>query len=152
MPDTPQKSPRRLPRGPHADRPGPDEQIYKRSGADLQNGWLARHGELIATERRLVFVPTILDTALRAKRREIAWDDIHEIERYPVSPTASTAGGRRARMIVHTHECGYEFMVSDLDAWIDSLERIYVLRAKAGHSHVATITREGYTNLLLVED
>jgi len=35
----------------------PDETILKKSGADLQNGWLARHGELYCTEDRLVFVP-----------------------------------------------------------------------------------------------
>ena len=47
-----------------------------RTGADLQNGWLARHGDLILTEERLVFVPTLLDTALLAKRRQIMLEDV----------------------------------------------------------------------------
>jgi hypothetical protein len=143
---------RRLPRGPHAAKPGPDEVILKRSGADLQNGWLSRHGDLMATDDRLVFLPTILDTLLGAKRREIALDDISEIERFPVSPNGGSLGGRRPRMLVHTTVCVYEIMVSDLDAWIDSLERLYVNRAKSGRTHKPTITREDYTNLLLVED
>ncbi len=143
---------RRLPRGPHADRPGPDEEILKRGGADLQNGWLSRHGDLIITHDRLVFVPTLLDTLLRAKRRGIDLDQITEIERFPVSPTGIPTGGRRPRMLIHTAQCVYELMVGDLDSWIDSIERVYVLRAKSGRTHMPTITREGYTNLLLVED
>ncbi len=144
---------RRLPRTPHAPKPGPDEQILKQGGADLQNGWLSRHGSLIVTDDRLVFVPTILDTALGAKRREIALDAISEIERFPISPTSGVpAGGRRPRMLIHTAECVYELMVGDLDSWIDSLERVYVLRAKKGKPHAPTITREGCVNLLLVED
>ena len=70
-------------RAPQASAPGPDEKVLKRSGADLQNGWLGRHGDLVLTEDRLVFLPTLLDTALRAKRREIRLDDITLIERYP---------------------------------------------------------------------
>ena len=60
----------RLPRLPHADKPRPDEKALKRSGADLQNGWLARHGDLVLTEERLVFVPTLLDTALLVMLRD----------------------------------------------------------------------------------
>ena len=146
-------STRRLPRKPHAEKPGPEETVLKQGGADLQNGWLSRHGDLIATGDRLVFLPTVLDTALGAKRREIPLDEISEIERFPVSPNSGMpSGGRRPRMLIHTSECTYEFMVGDLDSWIDSLERVYVLRAKKGRSHMPTITREGYTNLLLVED
>lgn len=144
---------RKLPRRPHAERPGPDEQVLKQGGADLQNGWLSRHGSLMVTEDRLVFVPTVLDTLLGAKRREMRLDDITEIERFPISPTSGmTAGGRRPRMILHTPECAYELMVGDLDAWIDSLERLYVLRGKKGRTYRPTITREGHVNLLLVEE
>ena len=144
---------RRLPRRPHAQKPGPDEVVLRQSGADLQNGWLSRHGQLLATDDRLVFLPTPLDTALGAKRREILLDEVSEIERFPISPNSGMpAGGRRPRMMIHTPECTYEFMVGDLDSWIDSLERLYTLRAKRGKAHAPTITREGYTNLLLVED
>lgn len=144
---------RKLPRRPHADRPGPDEQVLKRGGADLQNGWLSRHGSLIVTDDRLVFVPTVLDTLLGAKRREILLDEISEIERFPISPSRSMPpGGRRPRMILHTSECAYELMVGDLDAWIDSLERVYMLRAKKGRTHCPTITRQDYVNLLLAEE
>lgn len=145
-------SSRKLPRRPHADKPRPDETILKSSGADLQNGWLSRHGTLSVTDDRLVFVPTILDTVMRAKRREILLDDITEIERWPVSPGGMAPGGRRPRMLIHTDECAYEFMVGDLDAWIDSLERVYQRRAEKGRTHMPTVTREGYVNLLLKDD
>ena len=146
------ESTRRLPRGPHAPKPGPDEQVLKSSGADLQNGWLSRHGQLSVTEDRLVFVPTILDTVMGAKRRQLTLDEISEIERFPIAPTGGHTGGRRPRMLIHTPACVYEFMVGDLDSWIDSLERVYAIRAKKGRTYMPTITREGYTNLLLVED
>lgn len=141
---------RRLPRVPHAERPRPDETVLKQSGADLQNGWLARHGELYATDRRLVFVPTILDHLLRARRREIPWDSITEVERFPRAPGDMPAGGRRPRMLIHTPEVVFEFMVGDLDAWIDTLERIYQRRRRAdAAAHQPRFTREGYVNLLL---
>ena len=70
----------RLPRVAHAERPRPDEKILWKTGADLNNGWLGRHGTLYLTEQRLVFVPTPLDHLLRAKRREIAREDIEAIE------------------------------------------------------------------------
>ena len=143
---------RRLPRRPNAEKPRPDETILKSGGADLQNGWLARHGDLIVTEDRLVFVPTILDTILRARRREIPLDAITEIERWPSSPGGLGPGGRRPRMLIHTDECVYELMVADLDAWIDSLERTYQRRRAAGKPHLPKFTREGYVNLLLTEE
>ena len=146
------KGNRTLPRVAHADKPRPDETILKKSGADLQNGWLARHGDLMCTEDRLIFVPTALDTALRAKRREIALDDIIEIERFPVSPGGMPRGGRRPRMILHTGECAYEFMVSDLDGWIDSLLRVYHLRAKKGRPYEPSVVREDYVDALSLEE
>ena len=140
---------RKLPHVPHADRPRPDETILKSSGADLQNGWLARHGELSVSDDRLVFVRTVLDHLLRAKRREIRLDDITEIERFPVSPGEMPPGGRRPRMILHTDVCAYEFLVGDLDAWIDTLERVYQRRMKAGKPYMPRVTRDGYVNVLL---
>jgi hypothetical protein len=140
----------KLPRVKHADRPRPGETVLKQSGADLQNGWLARHGTLFATDERLLFVPTLLDTALRGKRREIPLGEITEIERFPLSPGDMPHGGKRPRMLIHTDACVYEFMVGDLDAWIDSLERVYQRRAReTGDDHMPRITREGYVNLLL---
>ena len=140
---------RKLPRVPNADRPRPGETVLKQSGADLQNGWLARHGTLFVTDERLLFVPTLLDTALRAKRREIPLDDVTEIERFPASPDEMPRGGRRPRMLLHTDACVYEFMVGDLDAWIDSLERVYKRRAREGNDYMPRITRENYVNLLM---
>jgi hypothetical protein len=152
MAQTKQGAGSRLPRLPHADKPGPDERILKRTGADLQNGWLARHGELFLTEDRLVFVPTIIDTVLRAKRREIRLEDIGEIERFPIRPGDIPIGGRRPRMLLHTDVCVYEFLVGDLDAWIDTLERVYQMRRKKGKGYTPRITREDYTNILLAEE
>lgn len=143
---------RRLPRVPHAERPRPDETVLKQGGADLQNGWLSRHGNLTVTEDRIVFVPTILDTVLRAKRRELPLDAITEIERWPISPSGGMPpGGKRPRMLIHTEQCVYEFLVGDLDSWIDSLERVYQRRVAQGKPHTPTFTREGYVNLLLDE-
>jgi hypothetical protein len=138
-----------LPRVPHADKVRADETILKKNGADLQNGWLGRHGDLIITEDRLVFQPTLLDTLLRAKRREIALDDIQEIERSPLSPDHMPPGGRLPRVLVHTDVCIYEFMVGDLDLWMDTMERVYQRRRKAGKPWTPRFTREGYVNLLL---
>jgi hypothetical protein len=138
----------RLPRGPHADRPRPDEVIRKRTGADLQNGWLARHGTLFLTDERLVFVPTVLDTVLRAKRREIPLDTLDELERYPRSPGEFTAGGKRPRLLLHTPQCIYQFMLPDMDAWIDAIEVVCEARVRRGAEHMPAITREGYSNLL----
>ena len=142
----------RLPRRPHAEKPRPDEKVLKRTGADLQNGWLARHGELSLTEERLVFVPTLLDTALMAKRREIGLDEIRLIERFPLSPGSMPRGGRRPRMLLHTDVCVYEFMVGDLDAWIDLLERFFQLRERRGEGEAPPIKREGHLNPLLMEE
>jgi hypothetical protein len=142
----------RLPRSPHAEEPRPDEKVLKRTGADLQNGWLARHGDLVLTEERLVFLPTLLDTALRAKRREIPLSSIREIERFPVAPGTMPRGGRRPRMLLHTDHCVYEFMVGDLDAWIDLLERYFQLRARRGEGEAPPVRREGHLNPLLMEE
>jgi len=140
----------KLPRVKHAERPREGETVLKQSGADLQNGWLARHGTLFVTDDRILFVPTLLDTALRGKRREIPLADVTEIERFPIAPGQMPRGGKRPRMLIHTDACVYEFMVGDLDAWIDSLERVYQRRARdTGDDYMPRITREGYVNLLL---
>ena len=138
-----------MPRRPHADKPRPGEIIRKRDGVDLQNGWLGRHGTLYLTDERLVFVPTILDTALGAKRREFPLNEIVEVERYPSSPEGVIPGGKRPRLIIHTPDCGYEFMVGDLDAWIDAIEILYAYRARHGSPHVPVVVREGSTTALL---
>lgn len=142
---------RKMPRLPHADRPRPGEVVRKRDGADLQNGWLGRHGVLYLTDERLLFVPTILDTFLRAKRREFPLESIVEVERYPSSPEGVIPGGKRPRMIVHTADCGYEFLVGDLDAWMDAMEILYAYRARHGAPHVPVFTREGSTTAMLKE-
>jgi hypothetical protein len=147
-----ERSRSRLPRLPHAAQPGPDERVLKRGGADLQNGWLSRHGDLVLTDDRLVFLPTVLDTVLRAKRREIRLDDITTIERFPVRVGDFSPSGRRARMLLHTDACVYEFMVGDLDGWIDTLERVYQVRVSQGHTHRPETLREGHINIFLVDE
>ena len=142
---------RTLPRRPHAERPRTGETVRKSGGADLQNGWYGRHGTLFLTDERLVFVPTILDTALGGKRRELLYDEIVEVERYPTSPDGTVPGGKRPRIIIHTAECGYEMMVGDMDAWIDAIEIMYAHRKKNGHPHTPTFVREGSTTQLLSE-
>lgn len=142
----------RLPRGPQAQKPRPDEKIRKRTGADLQNGWLGRHGTLYLTDDRLVFVPTLLDTVLLGKRREISLDTLREVERWPASAGDIPRGAKRPRMRLHAPECTYEFMVGDLDAWIDAIEKVYSLRRKQGRQHMPRITREQHENLLLADE
>jgi len=143
---------RRLPRGPNATRPGPEETIRKRTSADLQNGWLGRHGNLLLTDDRLVFLPTILDTAFGAKRRQITLDELREVERQPLSPDGMIPGGKRPRMILHTDEAGYEFMVGDIDAWIDALQVVYERRARRGQGYRPLFRREGSTTALFDDD
>ncbi len=140
---------RKLPRRPDAARLSADETVRKRAGADLQNGWMGRHGTLYLTDDRAFFQPTILDTVLGARRRSLSLDEITEVERSPRSPDEILPGGRRPRMIIHTEECGYEFMVGDIDAWIDAFELVYAHRVKHGRPHVPTVTRTGSTTGLL---
>lgn len=147
-----ERSRKKLPRRPHAGRPTAEERIIKRGGADLQNGWLGRHGDLVITDDRLVFLPTLLDTALGAKRREISLDDIDIIERYPRRVGDIPVAGRRSRILLHTDECIYEFMVGDLDGWIDTMERTYQVRAGNGKPHRPEVLREGHTNIFLVDE
>ncbi len=142
----------KLPRKPHAPKPRPDEHVRKRSGADLQNGWLARHGTLTLTDERLVFVPTPLDTGLGAKRREMLLGDIDTLERFPRDPNSMSQGGKRARMLVHTDECIYEFMVPDLDSWIDTMEKMFVLREQRGDGPRPPVLREGIENFMLLDE
>ena len=53
---------------------------------------------------------------------------------------------------MHTRECVYEFMVPDMDAWIDAVEIVCEARIRHGAEHMPTITREGYQNLLKLTD
>jgi hypothetical protein len=142
----------KLPRKPHAERPRPDEVVRRRGSADLNNGWLGRHGTLFLTDERLVFVPTVLDTLLGAKRREILLDDIIEVERWPASPGTIPRGGKRPRLRIHDRECTYELVVGDLDSWFDTIELIYHRRAKKGRTRRPTFTREGVRNTLIDDE
>jgi hypothetical protein len=137
---------------PQAEKPRPDETIRKRTGADLQNGWLARHGTLTLTDDRLVFVPSPLDTVMLGRRREIALDTLAEVERWPKSPREIPRGAKRPRMRLHTPQGIYEFLVGDLDAWIDALEKMYVLRWRKGLEHTPVFTREEGENFMLAEE
>lgn len=144
---------RKLPKRGHAEKIRATETLRKRSGADLQNGWWGRHGTLYLTDERLLFHPTPIDTVLGGKRREMALDDIVEVERLPHSPDEILPGGKRPRIIVHTEECGYELMVGDLDAWIDAIEIVYAKRRKNdAAAHVPTVVRTGSTTGLLDDD
>lgn len=145
------KSRNKLPRVPAAPPVSDDERVRKTGDADLQNGWLSRHGTLVLTDDRLVFTPTPLDRAMFAKRREISLDEVSEIERFPKHVDTGW-GGKRARVLMHTEPCVYELMVPDIDAWIDAMEKVYELRIKAGRPHKPVITREGYENLLLADE
>jgi len=141
----------KLPRRGHAAPLADDEKVRKLSDADLQNGWLGRHGKLHLTDERLLFVPTPLDRLMLAKRREIMLDDMTAVERYPRSVN-DLPSVKRSRMILHTDECNYEFMVGDVDAWIDAIEKVFDLRRKAGRPHMPEILRDDYENLLLAEE
>ncbi len=140
----------RLPRLPHADRPRPDEKILKRTGADLNNGWLSRHGTLYLTDQRIVFVPTVLDHALGGKRREIARGDLDVVERWPLSVGGMPRGAKRPRLILHANGVRYQFLLPDLDGWFDVLQVIYSKAHRAGPTtHTPEFRREGIENVLL---
>lgn len=141
----------KLPRVANAERPRPGEIVRKRGGADLQNGWMGRHGNMYLCDDRAVFVPTILDMIMGAKRREFPLDDILAIERVPKHPDDIVPGAKRPRVVIHTAECAYQFMFSDLDPWIDAFEIVYRHRAKNGKPHMPEVLREGSTTELLME-
>ncbi len=144
---------RKLPRGPQPPPPDPSENVRKAGGADLQNGWLARHGTLTLTDTRAVFTPTLLDRLLRGRRYAMPLDDITEVERWPVSPGLIPPGAKRPRLLVHTPTCVYELMVGDLDGWFDAFEKVYHLRSRREPgAHQPTFTREGVENLMLAEE
>lgn len=142
----------KLPRKPHAEKPRADETVRRSGSADLNNGWLARHGTLFLTDERLVFSPTLLDRLMRAKRREVLLDEIVELERWPLSPGSMPPGGKRPRLIVHDKECRYQILVGDLDSWFDTIELIYHRRVKKGRDHLPKFTRDGVQNTLLDDD
>jgi hypothetical protein len=139
----------RLPKVAHAERPRPDEKVLRQTGADLNNGWLARHGTLYLCEDRIVFVPTPLDTALRAKRREIALDDLEAVERWPARPGTMPQGGKRPRLILHAGGVGHEFLVPDLDGWFDLFEVILCRRGRQTGARLPEFIREGVENPLI---
>lgn len=130
---------------------GADEKVIKSTDADLQNGWLGRHGKLSLTGDRLVFIPTPLDRLLQARSREFRLEDVTEIERYPVHVDHSPPGGKRQRMYVHTEECAYQLMVPDLDGWIDMLDVVARRRADERGAAPPVITRDGRENPLVGE-
>ncbi len=120
----------RLPRKGHAEKIRPGEVILKKTGSDLNNGWLGRHGQLHLTDDRLLFVPTPLDHMMGAKRREILLDDIRAVERWPLSPGDIPRGARRPRLFVDTDTTRYIFLPSDLDGWFDLLQLVFYKRSK----------------------
>ena len=132
----------KLPRVPHAQRPRPDEEVLKQGGVDLQNGWLARHGTLYLTLDRLVFVPTPLDTAMRAKRREILLDDLVEVERVPLAADEMIPGGQRPRLHFSTAETTYVIMTGDNDSWLDAIDLVYERRHQLGRPYRPSILRK----------
>lgn len=121
---------KKLPRVKHSERPRPDETILKRGGVDLNNGWLGRHGTLSLTNERLVFVPTVLDHILGAKRREIVLDDVRAVERWPLNPGDVPPGGKRPRLFVDTAGTRYIFLSTDIDGWFDLLQLAFYKRSK----------------------
>lgn len=133
------------------DPPRADERVLKRSATDMQTGWLARHGTLFLTDTRLVFVPTPLDAALRAKRREMPLSAITEIERSPEAPGEIPRDGKRPRVRFHMDGVVWDFLVGDIDAWIDLLEVVYARRERRGEGRGPSVRRRGHVNVLLEE-
>ena len=142
----------RLPRTRGVRRPGSEERVRWKTGADLQNGWWGRHGTLHLTDERLVFVPTPLDRLLGGRAHEMHLDRVAQFERWPEAPGDPPRGGRRPRMLVHTEECVYQFVLPDLDGWLDAVEKVYVLRAKRGDAYRPTFRRAESDNLMLADD
>ncbi len=140
----------RLPRVKHADRPREDEKILWKTGADLNIGWLGRHGTLYLTDERIVFVPTPLDHLLRAKRREIPRSSLDAVERWPISAGHIPPGAKRPRLYLYADGVKYQFIVGDLDGWIDILEVVYTKAHEKDPSvRVPEFRREGINNPLM---
>ena len=55
-------------------------------------------------------------------------------------------------MLIHTDECTYERMVPDLDSWIDTLEKMFHLRAERGLGPQPPVLREGVENFMLADE
>lgn len=147
---TSQAPPSRLPRAPHATRPAADEKILKQSQADLNNGWLGRHGKLHLTPTRVVFVPTPLDHLLGAKRREIMLDDIRAVERWPLSPGEIPRGAKRPRLFIDTADVRYIWLPTDLDGWFDILQLVFYRRSQENPgSGMPEFRRTGMDNGLI---
>ena len=86
-----------LPRGPHAEKPGPDETILQQSGADLQNGWLARHGELSPPRTGWSSCPPSSTRSCAPSAARSSSTTSREIERFPVSPRRNAPAAAAAR-------------------------------------------------------
>jgi hypothetical protein len=71
------------------------------------------------------------------------------IEREPRDVNGSSPGLRRARVIIVDDECRYEFMVGDLDNWIDMLQVVIDRRRAAAGRPPIEVIRDGYTNVLV---
>jgi hypothetical protein len=145
--ESPTTSP--VPRAGGVERPREDERILKQTGADMQSGWLARHGTLFLTDERLVFVPTALDTVLLGKRREIPLEALTAIERFPREVGDVPRTGRRPRIRFHMGATVWEFLVGDMDAWIDLLELVFARRQRDGAGPGPEVLRDGHLNVLL---
>ncbi len=144
------RSEKRLPRGKNADRPRPDEKVLWKTGVDLNNGWLGRHGTLYLTDQRILFVPTPLDHLLGAKRREIPRDRLQIVERWPLNPGHMPPGAKRPRLYLYADGVKYQFIVGDLDAWFDIIEVVFTkAHAQDPTSHVPEFRRQGIENGLM---
>lgn len=96
----------------------------------MNNGWLGRHGTLYLTDDRVVFVPTLLDHLLGAKRREIRLEDIRAVERWPISPGDMPRGGKRPRLFVDTADVRYILLPADMDGWFDLIQLVFYRRSR----------------------
>ena len=95
-------------------------------------------------------MPTPLDHVLRAKRREIMRDELEIVERWPISPGQVPPGAKRPRLYLYAGGVKYQFIVGDLDGWIDILEVVYTkAREKDPSVRMPEIRREGIGNPLM---
>jgi hypothetical protein len=99
---------------------------WKSSAGRALNRWITSGGQLVVTDRRLLFQPNRFDVATGKKLWELPLDNVVDIEPVNREPTV-TAGGSRRRLGIKTSSGVEIFVVNNLKTKIGELRGL-VLR------------------------
>lgn len=96
---------------------------WRSSAGRALNRWITSGGQLMVTDRRLLFQPNRFDAATGKKPLEISIDNVVDIEPVAREPTA-TAGGLRERLGIRTSSGVEIFVVNNLKTKIGELREL----------------------------